>query len=153
MAVTGEWHALSVRQPYAHLILAGAKQYEARTWKPAVLGEVLIHASQSFATGWKDDPGVQQALAKLGMRSSDVLNLPRGAVIGMVEITSVIECDDYKRHDKVSELDRLLCADDGDTDGLFLWRLSNPTVYEKHAACKGQLFLWPVPQQVLKKLA
>jgi hypothetical protein len=40
--------ALSVRQPWAWLIVHGHKPYENRTWNTKFRGEVLIHASKSF---------------------------------------------------------------------------------------------------------
>ena len=37
--------ALSVRQPWAHLIISGVKDIENRTWFTNIRGPVLIHAS------------------------------------------------------------------------------------------------------------
>jgi hypothetical protein len=40
--------ALSIRQPWAFLIVNGFKPLENRTWKTQTRGEILIHASKSF---------------------------------------------------------------------------------------------------------
>ena len=40
--------ALSIRQPWAHLITHGLKPVENRTWSTKVRGEILIHASKGF---------------------------------------------------------------------------------------------------------
>jgi hypothetical protein len=43
--------ALSIRQPWAHLIVAGIKQIENRTWTTRYRGPLLIHAGQL----WHDE--------------------------------------------------------------------------------------------------
>lgn len=40
--------ALSIRQPWAHLILHGGKDVENRMWPTRVRGRVLIHASKTM---------------------------------------------------------------------------------------------------------
>jgi len=40
--------ALSIRQPWARLIINGYKDIENRTWKTKFRGKVLIHASQKI---------------------------------------------------------------------------------------------------------
>lgn len=40
--------ALSVRQPYAWLIVNGIKDIENRTWRTGYRGPVLIHASKNY---------------------------------------------------------------------------------------------------------
>jgi hypothetical protein len=40
--------ALSVRQPWAWLIVNNYKPYENRTWSTKVRGPILIHASNAF---------------------------------------------------------------------------------------------------------
>ena len=40
--------ALSIRQPWAWLIVNGYKPYENRSWNTKVRGEVLIHAGKQF---------------------------------------------------------------------------------------------------------
>lgn len=45
-----DWRALSIRQPWAWLIVNGYKDIENRTWKysPSYRGNVAIHASKIF---------------------------------------------------------------------------------------------------------
>ena len=40
--------ALSIRQPWVHLIVNGLKSIENRTWSTKVRGPILIHAGKSF---------------------------------------------------------------------------------------------------------
>lgn len=41
--------ALSIRQPWAHLIIHAAKDIENRTWPTRVRGDVLIHAGKTMS--------------------------------------------------------------------------------------------------------
>lgn len=42
---------LSVRQPWASLLLSGVKMYECRSWGPRRPGVLLTHASSGKAAG------------------------------------------------------------------------------------------------------
>src|SRR5688572_22627658 len=78
--------ALSVRQPWAGLLVAGVKRFEARTWKPRELGFLLVHASAGKAGDLRDlraDPLYQRSLRQAGM--SDEQSWPRSVFIGLVE--------------------------------------------------------------------
>ena len=72
---------LTIKQPYASLIMAGIKKYEFRTWKTNYRGEVLIHSSKT--------------LDKKVMKEFNYdLDYPLGFIIGKVDITDVIKVDD-----------------------------------------------------------
>lgn len=78
--------AISIRQPWAHLIVCGLKKYETRTWNTNHRGLTLIHASKKI-----DEDAMRnlQVLAWLkNMESlSAALNSSRsqitGAIIGL----------------------------------------------------------------------
>ena len=82
--------AISIRQPWAWLIVNGYKDIENRTWQTKVHGQVLIHAGQS-----KADTNAE-ALAYIKRRYR-VADLPEkfdtGGVVGIAEITGCV-----KRH-------------------------------------------------------
>jgi hypothetical protein len=40
--------ALTVLQPWAQLLILGAKRYETRSWKTKHRGPLLIHAGRAF---------------------------------------------------------------------------------------------------------
>jgi hypothetical protein len=78
------WVALSVKQPWAALLVAGLKTVEVRTWSTRRRGPVLIHASRipdDRPDGWAlvTDPATR-ALAELG-----------GGVIGVAELVACLE--------------------------------------------------------------
>jgi hypothetical protein len=74
--------ALSIRQPWAWLIVNGHKDIENRSWQTKFRGKLLIHAGQSF-----DPKGVERA-KQLG------INLPerfdQGGIVGMVEVVDCV---------------------------------------------------------------
>lgn len=66
---------LSVRQPWAHLIVAGVKDVENRTWVTGYRGPLAIHAARVV------DPNASRLLPDL-----DASQLPRGAIVGVVQL-------------------------------------------------------------------
>ena len=76
---------ISVRQPWAYLIVAGYKPVENRTWNTSYRGPLLIHASQAMDP---DDFPVQRKWIK---ESGIVIpeDLPRGAIVGAATLTDV----------------------------------------------------------------
>src|SRR5262245_37296600 len=68
---------LSIRQPWAHLIVSGVKDIENRTWRTGYRGLVLIHASRQVRTG-------PTALAL------DAEPLQTGGVVGLAEIVDCV---------------------------------------------------------------
>lgn len=71
--------ALSIRQPWAELILIGAKTLEIRSRPTRVRGPVQIYASLKY----EDGPRQRVAIQPHGLNLDD---LPRGLLIGVVEI-------------------------------------------------------------------
>jgi predicted transcriptional regulator len=43
------YQVVSVKQPWASLLLAGVKKYEVRGWAPPYLGYIVLHASSGKA--------------------------------------------------------------------------------------------------------
>lgn len=80
--------AISIRQPYAELILLGKKTIEYRSRKTNLRERVYIYASLTLA----DD----EAFRKAGLRPDSLLT---GLIIGSVEITDCTgEDGDYEWH-------------------------------------------------------
>ena len=75
--------ALSIRQPWAWLIVNGPKDIENRRWYTSFRGPVLIHASTHF------DLTSYQALVDLGERMPPRSSFSLGGIIGCAR---VIDC-------------------------------------------------------------
>lgn len=78
--------AISIRQPYAEFILTGLKTTEYRTKPTKFRGPVLIYASKTFA-GYDLPDHYLDALADM---ENDPEELPRGVIVGSVEIVDCI---------------------------------------------------------------
>lgn len=76
--------ALSVRQPWAWLIIHGGKDIENRTWATAFRGPVLIHASKVI------DKAAYQELQQRGVQLPPVEKLKTGGIIGRVNIVDCV---------------------------------------------------------------
>lgn len=77
--------ALTIKQPFASLILEGLKVYEFRTWKTKYRGPILIHAGKGVD---------RKAMKKFEQYN---LEYPVGAIIAKAEIEDVIYVDDEFR--------------------------------------------------------
>src|SRR5262245_43664932 len=80
-------YALSIRQPWASLIVAGIKDVENRTWRMAYRGPLLIHASQRDAVL---APEMRRALlGRLNVARLD--DLPHGGIIGRARVVDCVD--------------------------------------------------------------
>jgi hypothetical protein len=73
---------ISVRQPWASLIVSGAKDVENRSWSTRYRGATLVHASQR-----PDDVTADGIEQRFGVRPPS--DLPLGGIVG---ITEIVDC-------------------------------------------------------------
>jgi len=82
--------AISLKQPWATLVILGAKMYETRSWNTSHRGVMAIHASRTFSDETArlclHEP-FRSVLRGAGYRSG--WDLPRGVVLGTVELVEV----------------------------------------------------------------
>lgn len=78
--------ALSIKEPWAELIIDGYKKYEFRSWKTSYRGKILIHTSRSL----------EKEMLK---RFKDYnLNIRLGAIIGEAELVDcILVTEDFKK--------------------------------------------------------
>lgn len=87
---------LSIRQPWAWLIVNGLKDIENRNWTTGYRGSLLIHAGKQFeddAIHWilaRLDPDERQ---KFPMRKSA---FQRGGIVGIATLTDVVTTHESK---------------------------------------------------------
>lgn len=87
--------ALSIRQPWAWLILNAGKDIENRSWHTNVRGRVLIHAAKGMTRSeWEnavyDVHATCDVSAKVLQEGCEFNQLQRGGIIGSVEITDCV---------------------------------------------------------------
>lgn len=124
---------LSIRQPWATLIVMGLKEFEFRTWKTKYRGEILIHASLG--------------IDKKSMKKFEYLHLtyPLGVIVGSCNVTDCIKFNSnlakkYLKKDK--NVYHNLENHDLENDILYGWKLENIKKIDSNIKVKGQLGLW-----------
>ena len=120
--------ALSLKQPYAELVVSGRKKIELRKWNTKYRGDFLIHASKI--------PD-EKAMKKFGFR-----NLPLGMIIGKAKL---IEVKKYKNNIELkTDRDRHLASE---SFGYYGFVLNNVKRIE-HIPSKGQLRFWNFARKI-----
>ena len=91
---------LSIRQPWAWLILHGGKDIENRDWPTKRRGRVLIHAAkgmtrEEWAGAWtfSHGTGANPKAVEAGLTFSSIA---RGGIVGSVEIVDCVEDSDSR---------------------------------------------------------
>jgi hypothetical protein len=84
---------LSIRQPWAWLIIHGAKDIENRSWRTNVRGRVLVHAAKGMTVSeWNE--AYRFVADRFGVNPARRIPLPidmqRGGLVGSVEIIGCI---------------------------------------------------------------
>lgn len=121
-AGTTRWRVLSIRQPWAWLILNYGKDIENRTWTTDYRGPLLIHAGKLMADDWRSLCG---AMRDEGMVIPN--RFDRGGVVGVATLSRIVTKRRTRRDDWF--------------EGPFGWELTD--VYQvPFLPLKGQLGLF-----------
>jgi hypothetical protein len=122
--------ALSVRQPWAELIVQGKKTLELRSWTVKYRGPLVIHASQTIE---------RAACLEHGISPDGVTT---GAVIGVVDLVMVERLDEGSFAARRSEH---LAGESFMTSPLYGWRLENPRPIDPPLVMRGRMGLFEAP--------
>ncbi|AZG13828.1 ASCH domain-containing protein [Cupriavidus pauculus] len=82
--------ALSIRQPWAWLIVNGHKDIENRTWATRFRGPVLIHAAKGMTRLEYSAAALVFQQAGIQHRFPLAEELQRGGIVGMAEVTACV---------------------------------------------------------------
>ena len=118
---------LTIKQPWASLIVEGIKQYEFRSWKTNYRGKLLIHAGLTL------DKIYANKLKEYN------LSFVSGAIIGEVELVDCILVDE-EFDSKLRDVNELVYANNH--VGNYAWKLVNYKKYDEPIFVKGKLGLW-----------
>ncbi len=137
MAIT---KALSIRNPFATLIVSGRKTIETRSFTPGdwcvePYGRFLVHAAKKFDATKHRDFGVMNLEDKFG-------DEPRGAIIGSVELIEIVEYTWLV--DFINDIDRHLVA--AEYSVKYGYVLVNPIRFDTPIPYKGQLGFFNVEE-------
>ena len=139
---------ITVKQPWASLIVEGIKDIENRTWKTNFRGRILIHAGQNKLSPVRVLNEQQKAIVKSRMLWNECCLPETGAIIGSVEI---VDC--VINHPSI-------WAEKTDLDSIhnhmfdpfytYNWVLANPIKLDTPIPCKGKLSFWDFDETLIK---
>lgn len=117
--------AITIKEPWASLIVQGFKKYEFRSWKTNYRGKVLIHAGLS-----KEN---------IDRFKNYNLDISSGEIIGEAVISDCILVDE-RFDDELRKIDPVVYGNNH--VGLYAFKLENIKKYDKKIKVKGKLGLW-----------
>lgn len=128
-------HAISIRQPWAELILSGRKTVEMRLWSTDYRGPIWLHTGKHASTDLDRFFGFDE--------------LQRGAYLGLVDIAAVSSVDRERWRRWQSKH-----LDPGEYQpGVFGWTLENPVRIEAPIAAPGNLKVYAIDDPLFAKLS
>lgn len=125
--------ALSIREPWAHLVIHGLKTVEIRKWSTSYRGRILIHAAQRVDEAATD--------------RFDLRGLPAKAIVGSAVLSDVVEFTPESWYRLADEH-----LDAGPYQpGLYAWQLVDPRPLAEPIPWPGRLGLFDVASSVLDR--
>ena len=118
---------LTVKQPFASLIVSGYKVYEFRSWKTKYRGELYIHAGK----------GIDKK--RMEMVKDYNLDYKAGYIIGKVNLVDCIFVDE-KMSEELRKLNPKVYTHD--YTGYYAWKLEDATLIDNPIEANGKLSIW-----------
>ena len=119
---------LTIKQPWASLIIDGNKRFEFRSWKTNYRGELLIHAGKSI------DKEAYERLKEY------LTEMPLGKIIGKVELTDCIKTTPKFFEERLKENKDIYTKSIFKED--YAWQVELKEKFDKPIEVKGKLGLW-----------
>ena len=152
--------AISIKQPWASLIVHGIKDIENRTWATKYRGKVLIHASGTWFKYPENDrtlgnlftdaqwekirENYDKNLYSILEPKAIIDRLPTSAIIGEVEIIDCVinhESIWAEKTEGITDITEFIPK--SKLKPIYNWVLTNPILYEKPILnVKGKLSFW-----------
>lgn len=120
---------LTIKQPWATLIMQGDKRFEFRSWQTKYRGELLIHAGK----------GIDKEAIK---RLSKYLpaELPLGKILGRVTLVDCIKMSPEFKEKLLKENTDIYTESSFKEN--YGWQINNVQVFDEPIEAKGHLSLW-----------
>ena len=120
---------LTIKQPWATLIMQGDKRFEFRSWQTKYRGELLIHAGKGID---------KQAMKRLAKYLPE--NIPFGKILGKVKLVDCIKMSPEFKEMLLKENNEIYNKSSFQEN--FGWQLTDVEIFEKPIEAKGHLSLW-----------
>lgn len=138
---------LSLIQPWAMLVVIGAKMYETRSWQTPYRGWIAIHASKGFPVDCRDlcdDEPFRSALHhKAAGGEACWGDLPLGKVIGAAKLADCISTNHWT---PAEDSDEYRFGNYG--PNRFAWKFDEVKLLKQPFECRGSLSIWKLPQPI-----
>ncbi len=130
---------LTIKQPWATLIMQGNKRFEFRSWQTNYRGELLIHAGKGI------DKEAIKRLEKYLPKE-----LPLGKILGKVTLVNCIKMSPEFKEELLKE-NKDIYAQSSFKEN-YGWQLENVEIFDKPIDAKGYLSLWEYNMKTQKDL-
>lgn len=120
---------LTIKQPWATLIMQGDKRFEFRSWQTKYRGELLIHAGKGI------DKEAIKRLSKYLPKE-----LPLGKILGKVTLVDCIKMTPEFKEDLLKENSDIYTKSSFKEN--YGWQIDNVQVFDEPIEAKGHLSLW-----------
>ncbi len=141
--------AITVRQPWASLLVLGVKTLDPRSWQTHHRGPLLIHAGRRLAPHaaqlWQV-PTLAETLCRAGYPT--LQSLPRGVLLGTVQLLACTRLEELALED-LSAQESLWCDP---PPGCWLWHFRDAAPLRRFLPWRGRLGLFDVPDEHLLSL-
>jgi len=136
-------YVLSLLQPWATLVVIGAKTIETRSWSTRHRGPLLIHASQGKAGEiFAEDPLFKKYIPQFNA-------LPFGKIVGSAQLDKILRTEDFDLTDAAMNHFTLEEKAFGDyTSGRYGWLLADAVKFMEQVPARGMPGLWKCPNAV-----
>lgn len=120
---------LTIKQPWATLIMQEDKRFEFRSWQTKYRGDLLIHAGKEID---------KEAMKRLSKYLPD--EIPLGKILGKVTLVDCIKmCPEFKEMLLKENSDIYTKSSFSENYG---WQVENVQVFDEPIEAKGHLSLW-----------
>lgn len=120
---------LTIKQPWATLIIQGDKRFEFRSWKTSYRGDLLIHAGKGID---------KEAMKRLKKYIPE--DMPLGKIIGKVKLVDCIKMSPEFKEMLLKENNEIYTKSSFQEN--YGWQVENVEVFNHPMPVKGQLSLW-----------
>lgn len=120
---------LTIKQPWATLIMQGDKRFEFRSWQTKYRGDLLIHAGKGID---------KEAMKRLAKYLPD--EIPLGKILGKVTLVDCVKmCPEFKDMLLKENPDIYTKSSFQENYG---WQVENVNAFDEPIEAKGHLSLW-----------
>lgn len=120
---------LTIKQPWATLIIQGDKRFEFRSWKTSYRGDLLIHAGKGID---------KEAMKRLKKYIPE--DMPLGKIIGKVKLVDCIKMSPKFKEMLLKENNEIYTKSSFQEN--YGWQVENVEVFNHPIPVKGHLSLW-----------